>query len=62
MSSWPYIGGPCVEPPDDELDDIQKRQHEEDAAEDAYFETRACRDELADAAEDIWLRSRGLEA
>lgn len=60
MSGYPYIGGPPLEPPDDdEIDETEKRMREEDAAEDAFFETQACRDDLADQAEDLWLRNRG---
>lgn len=58
-ASYPYIGGPSVEPPDEEIDETEKLMREEDAAEDRYFESRQCRDDLADAAEDLWLRSRG---
>lgn len=49
-----------AEPPDEEeIDDGEMRMRAEDAAEDAYIESRLGRDELADAAEDLWLKSRG---
>ena len=48
-----------LEPPDDEaeIDETEKRMREEDAAEDQYFESQECREDLADLAEDAWLLS-----
>lgn len=58
--NWQYLGGPDPEPPDDdEIDEAEKRMRAEDAAEDAYIESQRGRDDLADAAEDLWLKSRG---
>ncbi len=57
-STW--IDSHSLEPPDDdEIDEEEKRMREEDEAEERYFESQQCRDDLADAAEDLWLKSRG---
>lgn len=47
---WHHLGGPSAEPPDDE--------RLEDLAEDQFYEQQQQRDDLADKAEDAWLRSR----
>ncbi|WP_103035278.1 hypothetical protein [Castellaniella caeni] len=39
--------------------DARMAEEADEAAEDEFFETQACRDDLADRAEDLWLRKRG---
>lgn len=50
MNAWPDT---------DEVDEEAKRMLEQDAAEDRYIDSQECRDDLADVAEDLWLKARG---
>jgi len=48
---WQHLGGPSAEPPDDEPIEVPEFDGPDD---DEY-----AADLLADAAEDLWLKSRG---
>lgn len=48
-----YVG-----PDDEEWDEDEAKMRQEDAAEDRYIESRQGRDELADLAEDRWMKNR----